>query len=409
MASRTPSGRPDPRRPVRRLESGLRPAADRTVNSDENDVGDQEQRPAARVRTPVARAAVVLAALAAGVLVIAGLRAGAATIGPVFLALVLTIAVHPAHGWTRRHRWPAWLSVLVSLVLVYVLLFGLSFAVIAALGQLATILPTYADQAQAQVAELTARLDSLGVGATAQETMANAFNLSDLTDAILSLLSSVAALSSSLLLVVTLLLFMAIDASVFPALLARTRRLHANIADALTSFARGTRRYLLVSTAFGLIVAVIDTVILYLLGVPAPVTWGILAFITNYIPNIGFVIGLIPPAILALLEGGPSLMLTVIALYCVVNFVIQSVIQPKIVGDSVGLSGTITMFSLVFWATVLGALGALLAIPLSLLVKALLVEADPQARWLLPLLAGKESEPNTDEDAVAVVPSTQSG
>ena len=64
--------------------------------------------------------------------------------------------------------------------------------------------------------------------------------------------------------------------------------------------------------------------------------WGLLAFITNYIPNIGFVIGLVPPAILALLEGGPGLMLTVIVVYSVINVIIQSVIQPKFVGDAVG-------------------------------------------------------------------------
>jgi AI-2 transport protein TqsA len=344
-------------------------------------------------RPAVARVAVVLVALAAGALVIAGLRAGAGTIGPVFLALVLTIAVHPAHAWTRRHGWPAWAAILLCLALVYVLLFTLSFAVLAALGQLATLLPTYATQAQAQVAQLTAQLERFGVGTAAQETIAGAFDIGAITDLVLDLLASVAALSSSLLLVVTLLLFMAIDASTFPTLLSMARRLHSDLTDALASFASGTRRYLLVSTVFGLIVAVIDTVILWLAGVPAPLTWGILAFITNYIPNVGFVIGLVPPAILALLEGGPRLMLLVIALYCVVNFVIQSIIQPKIVGDSVGLSGTVTMFSLVFWATVLGALGALLAIPLTLLVKALLVEADPQARWLLPLLAGKPPEP----------------
>ena len=376
------------------MESGLRAAADRTATGNGGG-SDGLERPTARTRTPLPRAAVVLAALAAGVLVIWGLKAGASTIGPVFLALVLTIAVHPAHVWARRHHWPAWLSVLVSLVLVYVLLFGLSFAVIAALGQLATILPTYADQAQAQVAQLAAKLDSLGVGATAQQTMASAFSLTDLTNAILGLLSTVAALSSSFLLIIVLALFMAIDAAIFPTLLAMARRLHTEMADALTSFARGTRRYYVVSSVFGLIVAVIDTVILYLAGIPAPLTWGLLAFITNYIPNIGFVIGLIPPAILALLVGGPTLMLTVIALYCVVNFIIQSVIQPKIVGNAVGLSGTITMFSLVVWATVLGALGALLAIPLSLLAKALLVEADPQARWLLPLLAGRSGPRRT--------------
>ncbi len=126
---------------------------------------------------------------------------------------------------------------------------------------------------------------------------------------------------------------------------------------------------------------------------PLPLTWGLLAFITNYIPNIGFVIGLIPPAILALLEGGPSLMLAVIAVYCVLNVVIQTVIQPKVVGDSVGLSTTLTFVSLVVWAWVLGALGALLAIPITLLVKAVLVDSDPNLRWLRPLISNKDEPP----------------
>ena len=73
-----------------------------------------------------------------------------------------------------------------------------------------------------------------------------------------------------------------------------------------------------------------------LMGVPLPLVWGLLAFITNYIPNIGFVIGLVPVAILGLLEGGVGLMLAVIAVYCLINVVIQSVIQPKVVGDRVG-------------------------------------------------------------------------
>jgi predicted PurR-regulated permease PerM len=73
--------------------------------------------------------------------------------------------------------------------------------------------------------------------------------------------------------------------------------------------------------------------------------------------------------------------------------VIQSVIQPKVVGDAVGLSATLSFLSLVFWAWVLGALGALLAIPLSLLVKALLVDVDPRARWLNPLIGDTRTPP----------------
>ena len=73
--------------------------------------------------------------------------------------------------------------------------------------------------------------------------------------------------------------------------------------------ARGTRSYLGVSAVFGLIVAVVDTSLLWALGVPGAFVWGVLAFVTNFIPNIGFVIGVIPPALIGLLEGGPGLML----------------------------------------------------------------------------------------------------
>jgi predicted PurR-regulated permease PerM len=124
-----------------------------------------------------------------------------------------------------------------------------------------------------------------------------------------------------------------------------------------------------------------------------PVLWGLLAFITNYIPNIGFIIGVIPPAALGLLTGGWELMVLVIVLYCAVNFVVQSVIQPKFIGDTVGLATTITFLSVVFWTLILGALGALLAVPLTLLAKALLVDADPSMARVQPLLHGGAGAP----------------
>jgi predicted PurR-regulated permease PerM len=187
---------------------------------------------------------------------------------------------------------------------------------------------------------------------------------------------------------VTLLFFLALDGAWFPAHLEKVTGSRPTVGAALTSFAQRTRTWIVVTTVFGVIVAVVDTVALWALGVPAAAVWGLLAFITNYIPNIGFVIGLVPPALLALLEGGPGLMATVIVVYCVVNFVIQTIIQPKIVGDAVGLSTSVTFLSLVFWAWVLGALGALLAVPLTLLAKALLVDVDKDAAWVQPLITG---------------------
>jgi predicted PurR-regulated permease PerM len=115
--------------------------------------------------------------------------------------------------------------------------------------------------------------------------------------------------------------------------------------------------------------------------------------VTNYIPNIGFIIGLVPPALLALFEGGPQLALLVVAVCIVINFVIQSVIQPKFIGDAVDLSLSLTFLSLVFWTWVFGPFGAILAIPLTLLVKALLVDVDPHSAWIGTLLTSSEPEP----------------
>jgi AI-2 transport protein TqsA len=361
---------------------------------------EHAEAPGTAGRHSLPRVAVVLLITASAVVVIAGLRGAAGIVGPAFLALVLTIVAHPAQTYAQRRGWPGWTGIAMGISIAYSLILGLTLALLASLARLATLLPAYQADARDMLDDLTSKLSSLGVGAGEEQTMAGALDLDKLTHAIVSVLGSLASLSSSLFFIVTLLLFMTVDAASFPSRLRATGDQHGDVVAALASFADGTRKYLVVSTIFGLIVAVIDTAVLALLGVPAPIVWGLLAFITNYIPNIGFVVGLAPPALLALLEGGVDQMLIVIAIYCLVNFVIQSLIQPKFVGDAVGLSATVTMLSLVFWAWVLGAVGALLAIPLTLLVKALLVEADPHVHWLLPILSGapteESPEPKTD-------------
>jgi len=123
--------------------------------------------------------------------------------------------------------------------------------------------------------------------------------------------------------------------------------------------------------------------------VPLALVFGVISLLANYIPSVGFLIAMVPPALLALLHGGPELMLAVIVCFSVINVVLQTFIQPRVVGGAVGLSVTVTFLSLVFWAWVLGALGALLAIPLTLLVKALLVDIDPRSRWIGALLADR--------------------
>jgi predicted PurR-regulated permease PerM len=325
--------------------------------------------------------------MAGAVVAVAGLRFFAEILAPVFLALMLTVTASPLSTWLIRRGAPVWLAAVSLMVTVYLILFGLVAALAASVTRLVGLLPEYQPQFAQLRADAAGALSRLGVDSQNAGDLAGRIEPSTVAGAVEGLLGGVLSTVSNVFFLVAVLLFLCLDAVGFPDRLRNVAPQRPEVVGALRSFAGGTRRYLLVSTIFGLIVAVIDTVMLWALGIPLPLLWGLLAFITNYIPNIGFVVGLVPPALLALLEGGVPLMATVIALYSVVNFIIQSVIQPKIVGDAVGLSATASFLSLVIWAWVLGPLGALLAIPLSLLTKGLLIDIDPSTRWIGSLIS----------------------
>jgi predicted PurR-regulated permease PerM len=345
-----------------------------------DDAGD-----GARSRT--LRPVLAVAALA----IIAGaIHAADHIVAPLMLALALTIIFHPLRRRLGRHL-PSWLASTILLVGVYLLLAALALMLIVSVGQLASLLPEYEAQFQARMADVADVLNAWGISDRQIESMRDSLSLSRVADAASALVGDLLGVLSDFFFIVTLLLFLAFDGAQTERLLSEAHLVRPHVVDALSSFARGTRSYLSVSAVFGLIVATIDAAALALMGVPGAFVWGVLAFVTNFIPNIGFVIGVIPPALIAWLEGGPQLMLWVIVVYCAVNFVIQSVIQPRIVGSAVGLSTTLTFLSLVFWTWILGPLGAILAVPMSLLARALLVEADPAHAWMVPLVSGRPS------------------
>ncbi|MEU4421439.1 AI-2E family transporter [Actinoplanes sp. NPDC024001] len=360
----------------------------------------QGSRPGSAPPSLLPRGVLVLLGTACGVVTVAGMRGVASLIGPVFLALMLTVTVSPVSDWLRRHGAPAWAAMLATLTTAYLILLALGAALAVSIAQLIELLPQYQSQFGELRTDLVNGLAGLGVSTDQIRSAVSGVNPSTVLNLAETIFGGLAGVLSNSLFLLAVVLFMCVDAIQFPAKLNSVMAERPQVVGAFRSFAQGTRRYLWVSTVFGLIVAVIDTLMLWALDVPLPVLWGLLAFITNYIPNIGFVVGLVPPALLALLDSGPEKMVTVIVLYCAVNFVIQSVIQPKIVGDAVGVSASVSFLSLVFWAWVLGPLGALLAIPLTLLTKGLLVDIDPSTRWIDGLISARapaESPPPDEE------------
>ncbi|MCX6395166.1 MAG: AI-2E family transporter [Propionibacteriales bacterium] len=338
------------------------------------------------------RALAVLVGTAAFTVAMAGLHSVGGILGPAFLALVLVITMYPLRVWLAQHKVPAPLASLILLVSVYALLVLVSLALVISIGRLATLVPTYSDEINAYIIDGTAWLADQGVGNEQVQAITGAFDVGSLVGAATNVLQGILGVVSDLFFIATLLLFLAFDAAPTMKIIGSLQDRKPDFVLALSKFSIGVRQYMAVSAGFGFIVAVLDVGALVIMGIPGAFVWGVLSFVTNFIPNIGFVIGVVPPAVIALLEGGPGTMLVVILVYTVINFVVQSVIQPRIIGDQVGLSASLTFLSLVFWASLIGPLGALLAVPLSLLLKALLVDSDPDSRWVLPLISGKPEE-----------------
>ncbi|WP_312858304.1 AI-2E family transporter [Pseudonocardia pini] len=345
------------------------------------------------------RGLVVVLALTGLLVSTLALQQFSAIAAPVLLALILMVGVHPLTGILTRRGVPLWLAATATLLVILGIVLGLAASLAVSLAQLSTLLPAYEEQFATLLAGLRTWLASLGVGPEQLQQALGQISWGRVAGVVTDLLAGLAGAFSNLLFLVFVVFFMGVDAAGFSRRLAVVGGRGAQVMTALGGFVHGTRSYLLVSTVFGLAVAAIDTVFLLIVGVPLALLWGLLAFVTNYIPNIGFLIGLVPPALLALLEGGPRLMLVVIVAYSVINFLIQSVIQPKFVSDAVNLSLTLTFLSLVFWTFVIGPLGAVLAVPLTLLAKALLLDVDPRTRWMSAFLTGGggESRPPADD------------
>ena len=325
------------------------------------------------------------------------LRTYSGTFGPIFLALNLMVTAYPLHTWLVRKGCPSALSAIVVALMVFVLLLAMVAGLVWAVNEMIRMLPHYTSQFSALYEQLLGFASRLGLDSSSLTSALGRIDPNSLVSAATSLLSASTGFIGGLSILVCTLVFMAMDTAGFARRLSIAASTHSRVVAGFRSFSQGVRSYWIVTTVFGLIVAVLDVVALQFIGVPGVIIWGLLSFLTNYIPNIGFVIGLVPPALVALVSLDWKRALVVVIVYCVLNFVVQTIIQPRFTGDAVGVTPTVSFISLLVWGGVLGALGTLLALPMTLLIKALIIDIDPRARWVNALIA---SDPH-DADGAA--------
>ncbi|WP_269937277.1 AI-2E family transporter [Arthrobacter sp. HY1533] len=329
----------------------------------------------------------VLISLAAAVIVLIGLSRISSIVGPVFLALVLTICVYPIKQRLTARGVPPVLAGMATILSVYAMIGALVASLWVSAVQLTRLLPQFAPQIGELRSDIQVFLhDTLGIGDDQVRALVNSIDLRVLFDTAYNLLGSAMNVGSGLVFLLLLVMFMSIDATYFPTILAVVKQKRAPVVEALGNFAKLSRSFMIMTTVFGAIVAALNLALLLILGVPGAGLWALLSFVCGFIPFIGFWISLVPAAIMALLAGGLPTFIGVVAFYGVINSLIQSIIQPKFVSGSVNLNMTLTFLSVIFWSALLGPLGALMAVPLSLFARAILVDSHPEAAWLRPFI-----------------------
>lgn len=341
----------------------------------------------------------VLVVLAAAVVVFAGVYLARGIIGPLALAIVLVIICEPVRRPLEHRGWPRWTGTFAVILVAYLVLAVMGVLLWLAGVQFAQLVADYLDELRGSLDDLLAWLQAAGLDQQATDAAAQAIDPQTVVSVVSSIGGTVVGVATALFFVVSYIIFTAADAARYRD---AERVFGASLRPTLARVGRlnsGIRRYYVVNASFGAVVAIIDGLALWALGVPAPIVWAVLAFVTNFIPNIGFVLGLVPPAVLALVIGGWPLLLAVIAIYAVVNVVLQVLVQPKFVSDAVDLSLTLSFFSVIFWTFVIGPLGAILSIPLTLALRALVLEGDPGALWLRWLSGDRTATPDAAASA----------
>jgi len=332
----------------------------------------------------------LLLPLASFVIIVAGMRAAQSLLVPFLLASFIAILCAGPMHWLQKRKVPTGLAIIIVILTVV----GSSLTILILVGSSATdfstAIPEYEKSLRAQTLSLVSWLQGIGLSVS-PTLITDYFDPAKALQLAGSMLARTSGVLANAFMILLTVVFILLEAAGLPDKL----RAGLNNADAsLKSFERfntGVQQYLAIKTLVSFATGVLVTIWLAVLGVDYPLLWGLVAFLLNYIPNIGSIIAAVPAVLLAVVQLGPGSSLMVAGGYLAVNLLMGSAIEPKLMGRKLGLSTLVVFLSLVFWGWALGPVGMLLSVPLTMIVK-IALEIKPETRWLA-LLLGSETPP----------------
>ena len=329
-----------------------------------------------------------LLAAAAIVIVVFGLKYSSDVLAPIFLAATLAILFTPALWWLEKKGLPPWLALVVMVLALGGFIILLIFILTTSLEQLSLHLPEYAELLHQRINALGAALGTIGIdlqGSLNTMVVDTTELAHSAIDVALGVLSNGVAIVFFLFLLFLMLVESRSIASKFQARLQTGN----NLAIQLGNYTRQILKQYRIQAMSNLLSAVALTAEFLLFGIDGAFLWGFLAFILGFIPNVGLIIACIPAIIIGFILHGIGTAIVILVIGIILNAAMDNAVTPRIYGKGLNLPVLLVFVSFLFWSWVFGFVGALLAIPATLFVKALL-QGRQETRFLVVLLSGKD-------------------
>lgn len=299
---------------------------------------------------------------------------------PLALATVIAAITMPAVRWLERHKVPHTVAIVLGLLLDLAILGATVSLLVGSLSSFYDAMPRYETRLSQMIQENLAWLNSHGLHLS-NDARAKLMETSGVVSLIGSLLSAVMNALGSSFLVSLLVVFMLLEASRWRLKLRYAMGNPEADLRRIAAAARELQKYLLVKSALNTLTGVLCGGWVAVMGVDFPILWAFVAFVLNYIPTVGSIIAGVPPVLLAWVQLGPGPALVVLLGYGVINAILGSTVEPRLMGKALGLSPLVVLVSMVFWWWMWGPIGALLSAPLTMAVKVAFSRTSDM-RWL---------------------------
>jgi predicted PurR-regulated permease PerM len=324
------------------------------------------------------------------VVVVAGMKAASSILVPFLLAAFIAIICAPLMLWLQQKKVPAGIAVLVVVLLLLVTLSLVALFVGTSLTNFTESIPEYQARLAEQTTDLRSWLADRGINVSA-EILRNQFNTGRLMQMVGNMLTSMTGALANLFMILLTVVFILLEASGLPAKIRKAIGDPGASLGPYREFLESVNRYLVIKTIVSFMTGLTAFAWLTFLDIDFPLLWGFVAFLLNYVPNIGSIIASVPAILLGLVQYGPGSALLVAAGYFAVNTLYGSIIEPRFMGKGLGLSTLVVFVSLVFWGWVLGPVGMLLSVLLTMIVK-IALESRDETRWIAVLLGSTPTE-----------------